>query len=43
VSLLEQAHALDSQWLGWLGNDRIFDPLRMARCFRALLKKLGFE
>ena len=22
VSLLEQAHATDSQWLGWLRNDR---------------------
>ena len=30
VSLLEQAYALDSQWLGWLKNDRIFDPLALA-------------
>ncbi len=42
VSLLEQAYALDSQWLGWLKNDRIFDPLRSDPRFRVLMKKLGF-
>ena len=42
VSLLEQAYALDSQWLGWLKNDRIFDPLREDPRFIALLKKLNF-
>lgn len=43
VSLLEQAYALDSQWLGWLNNDRAFDPLRSGPRFRVLMKKLGFE
>jgi len=43
VSLLEQAYAMDSQWLGWLKNDRIFDPLRSDPRFIELMKKLGFE
>jgi serine/threonine-protein kinase len=43
VSLLEQAYAMDSQWLGWLRNDRIFDPLRSDPRFRVLMKKLGFD
>ncbi len=43
VSLLEQAYALDSQWLGWLKNDRIFDPLRTDPRFGELMKKLAFE
>jgi hypothetical protein len=42
VSLLEQAYALDSQWLGWLKNDRIYDPLRSDPRFAELMEKLNF-
>ena len=38
---LEQAYASDSQWLGWLGNDRIFAHLRGEPRFSALLDKVG--
>jgi serine/threonine protein kinase len=32
----------DSQWLGWLKRDRIYDPLRSDPRFVELMKKLGF-
>jgi TolB-like protein/Tfp pilus assembly protein PilF/predicted Ser/Thr protein kinase len=42
LDYLDRAYADDSQWMGWLNKDRMFDPLRTEPRFIALMKKLGF-
>ena len=42
IEYLERAYAADTQWMGWLKKDRMFDPLRSEPRFVALMKKLGF-
>lgn len=42
LDYLEEAYAANSQWLLWLGRDRVFDPLRTQPRFVALMKRIGF-
>jgi hypothetical protein len=43
LDYLEQAYASDSQWMGWLKEDRIFDTLHSEPRYVALMKKLRFD
>jgi TolB-like protein/Flp pilus assembly protein TadD len=43
LDYLEQAQAVDSQWMMYLKIDRVFDPLRGDPRFIALMKKCHFE
>jgi tetratricopeptide (TPR) repeat protein len=43
LDYLERSYDADTQWLGWLKNDRTFDPLRSEPRFVALMRKLHLD
>ena len=43
LDYLEQAYTSDSEWLGWLKEDHMFDSLRAEPRFKALMRKLRFD
>lgn len=43
LDYLEQAYASNSQWMGWLKEDRVFDALHSEPRYVALMRKLRFD
>ena len=43
LDYLEQAYASNSQWMGWLKEDRVFDTLHSEPRYVALMRKLRFD
>jgi hypothetical protein len=43
LDCLEQAYASNSQWMGWLKEDRVFDTLHSEPRYVALMRKLRFD
>ena len=43
IDYLERAHAADSQWMGWLKMDRMFDPTSLGATLRGAVAQDGRE